>query len=168
MPEDGMGCLELENERGFAEVRFALQNERRMRVVPKNSNDAFNPPISWPEMRRMVPFRFLASVLVDKPEAARCNRVSEGGKPGAPRATRRASDQVTNGKRIRLAKNAKGIGRKALGDIATLVTPETLLAWHRKLIVQKCDGSAKRSPGRPRVTDEIRKLIVEVAVQNRS
>src|SRR6516164_7092259 len=52
--------------------------------------------------------------------------------------------------RRRLAARAKVIGRKLLQEVATIVTPETLLAWHRKLIAQKYDGSANRSPGRPR------------------
>jgi putative transposase len=51
--------------------------------------------------------------------------------------------------RRRLAVRAKGLDRKLLMDIATLVTPATLLAWHRKLIAQKYDGSARRNPGRP-------------------
>ena len=52
--------------------------------------------------------------------------------------------------RRRLAVRAKGLGRKLLSDVATLVTPDTLLAWHRKLIAQKYDGHDKRGPGRPR------------------
>ena len=36
--------------------------------------------------------------------------------------------------RRRLAVKAKALGRKALAEIATIVTPETLLVWHRKLI----------------------------------
>src|SRR6185503_4252473 len=50
---------------------------------------------------------------------------------------------------------ARGLGRKLLAEVATIVTPETLLAWHRKLIAQKYDGSRKRGPGRPRTADEI-------------
>src|SRR5437016_1381858 len=46
--------------------------------------------------------------------------------------------------RRRLAVRAKQIGRRLLHEVATVVTPETLLAWHRKLIAQKYDGSAKR------------------------
>src|SRR5580692_8468860 len=42
--------------------------------------------------------------------------------------------------RRRLAARAKGLGRKLLAEIGTLVTPDTLLAWHRKLIAQKYDG----------------------------
>src|SRR5215831_4235399 len=44
--------------------------------------------------------------------------------------------------RRRLAAKAKGVGRKLLREVATIVTPETLLAWHRRLIAQKYDGSA--------------------------
>jgi hypothetical protein len=36
--------------------------------------------------------------------------------------------------RRRLAVKAKTLGRRVLAEIATLVTPETLLAWHRKLM----------------------------------
>jgi len=66
--------------------------------------------------------------------------------------------RFTDDQRRRLAAKAKGLGRKLLREIATIVTPETLLAWHRKLIAQKYDGSAKRGPGRPRTADEIETL----------
>src|SRR5215831_10063943 len=52
--------------------------------------------------------------------------------------------------RRRLAVRAKGLGSKLLREVATIVTPETLLAWHRRLIAQKYDGSCKRGLGRPR------------------
>jgi len=67
--------------------------------------------------------------------------------------------RFTDDQRRRLAAKAKGLGRKLLREIATIVTPETLLAWHRKLIAQKYDGSAKRGPVRPRTTDEIETLV---------
>jgi hypothetical protein len=60
--------------------------------------------------------------------------------------------------RRRLAAKAKGLGRKLLREVATIVTPETLLAWHRRLIAQKYDGSGKRSRGRPRKSEEIEDL----------
>jgi hypothetical protein len=44
--------------------------------------------------------------------------------------------------RRRLAVRAKGLGRKLLAEVATLVTPDTLLAWHRRLIAQKFMRSA--------------------------
>jgi putative transposase len=59
------------------------------------------------------------------------------------------------------------LGRRILREVATIVTPETLLAWHRKLIAQKYDGSGKRGPGRPRTRDKLEDLIVRMAVENR-
>ena len=54
----------------------------------------------------------------------------------------------------RLAVKAKAPGRKALAEVASIVTPETLLAWHRKLM---------RRPaftGRPPTAGEIEALVV--------
>src|ERR1700693_2821387 len=55
--------------------------------------------------------------------------------------------RLNDDQRRRLAARAKGLGRKLLVEVATIVTPETLLAWHRKLIARKYDGSGKRGPG---------------------
>src|SRR6202022_4620218 len=62
--------------------------------------------------------------------------------------------RLNDDQRRRLAAKAKGLGRKLLAEVATIVTPETLLAWHRKLIAQKYDGSGRRRVGRPRAADE--------------
>src|SRR3954470_13736603 len=70
--------------------------------------------------------------------------------------------------RRRLAVRAKGLGRKLLAEVASLVTPDTLLAWHRKLIAQKYDGHDKRGPGRPRTGEEIETLVVRMAKENRA
>ena len=64
--------------------------------------------------------------------------------------------------RRRLAAKAKGLGRKLLTEVATLVTPDTLLAWHRRLIGQKYDGHDKRGPGRPRTAGEVETLVVRL------
>ena len=66
--------------------------------------------------------------------------------------------RLHDNQRRRLAVKAKALERKALAEVASIVTPETLLAWHRKLIAQKYDGTAHRSPGRPRTADEIEAL----------
>src|SRR3954454_3293155 len=58
--------------------------------------------------------------------------------------------RLSDDQRRRLAAKAKGLGRKLLAEVATIVTPETLLSWHRKLIARKYDGTASRAPGRPR------------------
>jgi len=70
--------------------------------------------------------------------------------------------------RRRLAAKAKGLGRKLLAEVATLVTPDTLLAWHRRLIAQKYDGHDKRGPGRPRTGGEVESLVVRLATENRA
>ena len=54
-----------------------------------------------------------------------------------------------------------------MAEVATIVKPETLLAWHRKLIAQKYDGSSRRGPGRPRAADEIEALVIRMAEENR-
>ena len=75
--------------------------------------------------------------------------------------------RLNDNQRRRLATKAKGLGRKILAEVATIVTPETLLAWHRKLIAQKYDGSGKRGPGRPRTAGETENLAVRMAEENR-
>jgi hypothetical protein len=79
-----------------------------------------------------------------------------------PRRLRLSDDQ-----RRRLAAKAKGIGRKLLADIATIVTPKTLLCWHRRLVAQKYDGSGKRGPGRPPIIATMERLVVQMAKENR-
>jgi hypothetical protein len=67
--------------------------------------------------------------------------------------------RFTDDQRRRLAVRAKGLGRKLLAQVATLVTPDTLLAWHRKLIAQKYDGSARWKPGRPFTKNDLAALV---------
>src|SRR6516164_1824394 len=76
--------------------------------------------------------------------------------------------RFTDDQRRRLAAKAKGLGRKVLVELGTIVTPDTLLAWHRRLIAQKYDGCKKRGPGRPRTAEEIERLVVRLANENRT
>jgi len=76
--------------------------------------------------------------------------------------------RFTDDQRRRLAAKAKALGRKLLVELGTIVTPETLLAWHRLLIARKYDGSKKRGPGRPRTAEEIEALVVSLAHENRT
>jgi putative transposase len=60
------------------------------------------------------------------------------------------------------------LGRKILGEVANVARPDTILAWYRKLVARKFDGSeARRSPGRPRIRREVEQLIVRMAEENR-
>jgi len=45
--------------------------------------------------------------------------------------------RFTDDQRRRLAAKGKPLGRKVLDTIATIVTPDTILAWHRRLIAAK-------------------------------
>jgi len=69
--------------------------------------------------------------------------------------------------RCRLAVRAKRLGRRVLAAVATIVTSDTLLRWHRKRIADKYDGSAKRGPGRPTKATDLAALIVRMATENR-
>lgn len=73
--------------------------------------------------------------------------------------------RFTDEQRIRLAVKAKVLGRRLLDEIETLVTPDTLLAWHRKLIAKKWTY-ARKGPGRPCVTQEITDLVLYMAREN--
>ena len=47
-----------------------------------------------------------------------------------------------------------------------LVTPATLLAWHRKLAASKYDTSTRRRPARPATIRSIARLTVRLAHEN--
>ena len=59
------------------------------------------------------------------------------------------------------------LGRHVLREVATLVTPDTILRWHRELIARKWTY-LRRRPGRPGVLAEIRRLVVRMATKNPS
>ena len=75
--------------------------------------------------------------------------------------------RLSDEQRRRLAAKAKKLARRVLREVATIVTPETLLAWHRRLIARKYDGSKHRLPGRPRTRGKIQDLMVRMATENR-
>ena len=74
----------------------------------------------------------------------------------------------TDAERRQLAEKARALGRKALHELGTIVTPETLLRWHRELVARKWTFVEKRSPGRPRIRGELVGLAVRMAKENRS
>src|ERR1044071_8494965 len=77
--------------------------------------------------------------------------------------------RLTDPERISLAEVATRLGRKALAEIAQIVRPETILAWHRRLIAKKFDGSNKRLPSKGGSTShEIEELILRLAREDRS
>ena len=65
-----------------------------------------------------------------------------------------------------LAVKAHAIGRKALLELKTVVTPNTILRWHRKLVAKKFDSSDNRKPGRSRIRQIVVDAIVHFAREN--
>src|SRR5579863_10192234 len=81
-----------------------------------------------------------------------------------PRAHLPASLRLSDPERSTLAEIGKRLGRRALARVACLAKPNTILAWYRRLIASKFDGSQHRTyRGRPRIGREIEKLIVQMA-----
>src|SRR5450432_3621563 len=76
--------------------------------------------------------------------------------------------KLSDAERTTLSEIGHRLGRKVLAEIATVARPDPILAWYRKLVARKFDGSeARRSPGRPRITREVEQLIVRMACENR-
>lgn len=74
--------------------------------------------------------------------------------------------RFTDNERRRLARLGKVLGRKLLARVATTVTPDTILAWHRRLIAAKWTYP-RQGPGRPPVMKAIRELVLKIARENR-
>ncbi len=77
---------------------------------------------------------------------------------------------LTDDQRRLLAVKGKALGRKTLRELTTIVTPDTILRWHRELVAKKWDHSDKRKSavGRPRIRQVIVDLILRFAQQNPS
>ncbi len=75
---------------------------------------------------------------------------------------------LTDDQRRRLAVKGKSLGRKALREITTIFTPDTILRWHRQLVATKWDYTNRRKTkqGRPSVSEEVRQLVLRMAKEN--
>ena len=74
--------------------------------------------------------------------------------------------RLSDPERSMLAEIGKRLGRKALAQAASVAKPDTILAWYRKLIAYKFDGSKyRRYPGR-RIEPKLETLIVQMAKEN--
>ena len=69
---------------------------------------------------------------------------------------------LSDAEKATLAEIAHRLQRKALEELAAVAKPDTLLAWYRKLIANKFDGSKfRKSWGRPRVDEETERWVVQ-------
>src|SRR6266478_8050278 len=80
----------------------------------------------------------------------------QGGKPR----------RFTDAQRVRLARKAKLVGRRRLGQITTLATPDTLLRWFRALVAKKWTFARTNPVGRPPVDPELEKLVIKLITEN--
>ncbi|RAG80756.1 integrase [Streptacidiphilus pinicola] len=68
-----------------------------------------------------------------------------------------------------LAALLSGTPRHVLRRIRLLVSPDTVLRWHRDLIRRRhARASARRRPGRPRTVVSVRRLVLRLARENPS
>jgi putative transposase len=68
---------------------------------------------------------------------------------------------LSDAEKATLAEIAQRLGRKALEELAVVAKPDTLLAWYRKLIADKFDGSRFRQRvGRPGIDEEAERPFV--------
>jgi putative transposase len=75
--------------------------------------------------------------------------------------------RLSDPERATLAEIGKRLGRQALRKVACIAKPDTILAWYRRLIARKFDGSQHRNyPGRPRVEPKLEALVVRMAREN--
>jgi putative transposase len=75
--------------------------------------------------------------------------------------------RLSDPERATLAEIGKRLGRKALQAVACVAKPDTILAWYRRLVAKKFDGSKhRRYPGRPAVAPEVEALVVRMAREN--
>jgi hypothetical protein len=77
--------------------------------------------------------------------------------------------RLTNPERSTLAEIGRRLGRKALEQVACITKPATILAWYRRLVAQKFDGSKHRAyPGRPPISRDVIDLVVQMARESPS
>jgi transposase InsO family protein len=74
--------------------------------------------------------------------------------------------RLNNHQRRNLAKRGKAIGWAQLQKYATLVRPETILGWHRKLVALKYTGKRRVNTDRQKRMEVIRELCVKFAEEN--
>ena len=95
----------------------------------------------------------------------RGHRVRGRGEPGPQGPTEGAPPPADRDQRRRLAAKGRRLSRRVLRQVATIVTQDTILRWHRQPIARKWTFTPKR-PGRPGIMREISSLILQMATEN--
>ena len=113
----------------------------------------------WARLLAYVTGLINQELLLKNEYLAAENRILRAHLPARPR--------LSDSERATLAEIGKRLGRKALSQVACVAKPNTILAWYRKLIARKFDGSKhRRYPGRPPIEPKLEALIVQMAREN--
>src|SRR5580765_8395635 len=100
------------------------------------------PDTKWARLLAYVTGLVNQQLLLQSEYLAAENRILRAHQPTRLR--------LSDPERSTLAEIGKRLGRKALQQVACVAKPDTILAWYRKLVARKFDGSRQRSyPGRP-------------------
>jgi putative transposase len=104
-----------------------------------------------------------------QPRTSFTERVSGDGEPHPESPDQGSAVTLRQEEKATLAEIAHRLGRKALEEVSGAAQPDTILGWYRKLIARKFDGSRFRQRmGRPRIAEEIERLVVRMAKENPS
>src|SRR6516164_2739487 len=115
--------------------------------------------INWARLLAFVTGLVNQELLLQNEYLAAENRILRGHLPTRLR--------LCDAERCTLAEIGQRLGRKGLKPVACTAQPDTILAWYRRLIARKFDGSKNRaSAGRPRVEPEVEALVVRLAREN--
>ncbi|HKD04895.1 MAG TPA: hypothetical protein VKB79_03240 [Bryobacteraceae bacterium] len=113
----------------------------------------------WARLLAYVTGRINQELLLKNEYLAAENRILRAHLPTRQR--------LSDPERYTLAEIGKRLSRKVLGQVACVAKPDTILAWYRKLIAKKFDGSRHRSYlGRPPIQPELQELIIKMAREN--
>jgi hypothetical protein len=93
-------------------------------------------------------FRFVLVAVAEwmNQSPASCDRVPARRESCPAGSARQRRLRLNDDHRGRLAAKAKGLGRKLLAEVATIVTPETLLHWHRSSSLRNTMAAASAAP----------------------
>jgi putative transposase len=117
--------------------------------------------MAWEQMLAWVTGKIDEQLRLKVEYLAAENRILRDQILGRPRLTDR--------QRVTLATIGKQLGRDALETVASIVTPETILRWHRDLVAKKFDATVARKArgvGRPPVEAAFVDLVLRMAREN--
>ena len=101
------------------------------------------------------------------PRAAGAERISGHRKPHSEGAVERAAEALRR-RASHAWRDRSSLGPQTPCRGRNVAKPDTILAWYRKLVARKFDGSkGRRGLGRPRIKREFEQLIVRMASENR-